>query len=101
MKYTLLLAACMFIAACASTETTITGAPRAVAAAGGSGNTYYCWKEKLDTEGGNLVCNWEANAADACNSTGVMSIAKSRIAKGPDNTRRCENGQWLVVVTMK
>lgn len=101
MKTTLLLAASLLLGACASTETSITGTPRAVAAGGANGNTYYCWKEKLDTEGGNLVCNWEATAADACNSTGVMSIAKSSIAKGPDNTRRCENGQWLVVVTTK
>jgi len=100
MKTTLLLAASLLLAACASTETSITGTPRAVASAG-SGNAYYCWKEKLDTEGGNLVCNWERTASDACTSTGVMSIAKSSVAKGPDNTRRCENGQWLVVVTMK
>ena len=99
MKTTLALAAALVLAACATPNASLNGAPLAVA--GGSGGTYYCWKDRLDTEGGNLVCNWEASAADACRSTGVVSIAKSNVAKGPENTRRCENGQWLVVVTTK
>ena len=99
MKTTLLIAASLLLAACASVDTSITGAPRAVA--GGSAHTYYCWKEKLDTQGGDLVCNWEASAAEACRSTSLMTIARSNVANGPDNTRRCENGEWLVVVTTK
>jgi hypothetical protein len=96
MKTTLALAALFLIAACAAPNV---GTPRAVA--GASGSTYYCWKERLDTFGGDLTCNWEANAADACESTGVVSISKGKVSRGPDNARRCENGQWLVVVTTK
>lgn len=100
MKKTLALAASLLLAAaCASPGASVDTTPRAVA--GGSGGTYYCWKGRLADEGGNLVCNWEASAADACRSTGVVSIARSNVAKGPDNTRRCENGEWLVVVTTK
>lgn len=99
MKTTLaLVASALVLAACASPQAALDGSPRAVAA--GSG-TYYCWKNRLDESGGNLTCNWEASANDACRSTGIMSIAKSSVAKGPDNTRRCENGEWLVVVTTK
>lgn len=99
MKTTLaLLAASILLAACATPEASVTGTSRA--AAPGSG-THYCWKERLDTEGGNLVCNWEASATDACASNAVVSIAKSSVTRGPENARRCENGQWLVVVTTK
>lgn len=102
MKTTLaLLAACILLAACAAPQASLTGTPRALAASGPASGTYYCWKERLDTEGGNLVCNWAASATDACTSTGVASIAKSSVSRGPDNARRCENGQWLVVVTTK
>jgi hypothetical protein len=99
MKTTLALAASgLFLAACASPQAALDGSPRT--AAPGQG-TYYCWKDRLSTEGDNLVCNWEATAADACRSSGVVTIARSRVVKGPDNTRRCENGEWLVVVTTK
>lgn len=100
MKTTLALLAAILLAACATPQASLTGTPRAAAAAAGSG-TYYCWKERLDTEGANLVCNWEASPTDACTSGGVVSIAKSSVARGPETTRRCENGQWLVVVTTK
>jgi hypothetical protein len=99
MKNTLLAAAALLLSACASVDTSLNGAPR-MAAAGSSG-TYYCWKERLATEGGNLVCNWEASATDACRSNGVVSIAKDNVASGPANSRRCENGQWLVTVSTK
>jgi hypothetical protein len=100
MKPTLALAASfLLLASCATLETSVTAAPRSLAAA--SGSTYYCWKDRLATEGDNLVCNWEASASDACLSTGVVSIANHNVARGPENTRRCENGQWLVVVTTK
>ena len=98
MKNTLVLAASLFAAACAAPDVSVNTAPRAIA---GGSNTYYCWKERLATEGGNLVCNWEANVADACLSNGITSIAKSSVSRGPDNTRRCENGQWLVTVTTR
>ena len=102
MKMTLALAAysLAFLVGCAAPSAAINGGtPRAVA--GGAGSSYYCWKDRLDTEGGNLVCNWEPSAAAACESTGVVSIAKGNVTRGPENTRRCENGQWLVMVTTK
>lgn len=98
MKHTLPLAAAAFLlAACASTGGP-TPSPRAAA---GTGGTYYCWKDRLATEGDNLVCNWEGSVAAACTSTGIVSIARSDVARGPDNARRCENGQWLVMLTTK
>ena len=98
MKTTLaLLAASLLLAACATPEASLTGASRA---ATGSG-THYCWKERLDADGASLVCNWEASPADACASNAVVSIAKASVTRGPENARRCENGQWLVVVTTK
>src|SRR5512132_885567 len=85
MKKTLALAASfLLLASCASVETSVTGTPRSVAAASG---TYYCWKERLATEGDNLVCNWEASASAACRSTGVVSISKRNVSRGPENSR--------------
>ena len=99
MKTTLaLVASALLLAACAAPQAALNDSPRAVA---GGGGTYYCWKGRLDDTGANLVCNWESSAADACRSTGVVTIAKSNVSKGPDNTRRCENGEWLVMVTTK
>jgi hypothetical protein len=98
MKTTLILAASLVVAGCAAPGVSLNTTPRAIA---GAGNTYYCWKERLSTDGGNLVCNWEASVADACRSNGINSIAKSSVAHGPDNTRRCENGQWLVMLTTR
>jgi hypothetical protein len=94
-----LVSAPFLLAACASPQAALEGASPAASAPGQG--TYYCWKDRLSVEGDNLVCNWESSAADACRSNGVVSIPRSSVAKGPDNTRRCENGEWLVVVTTK
>jgi hypothetical protein len=66
-----------------------------------AGNTQYCWKEKLATQGDNLVCNWGASVADACNSTHSSTLSRASVVSGPTNAKRCENGQWLVQVTTR
>ena len=71
--------------------------PTASAASG----TYYCWKNRLNDDGANLVCNWERSVADACESTAVVSLAKSSVSGTPQSSRHCENGQWLVSVTSR
>ena len=99
MKTPFVLVGATLLAACASTpQVALNGSTKASAPGQG---TYYCWKNRLDESGASLVCNWESNAAEACRSDGVVSIAKSNVTKGPDNTRRCENGEWLVVVTTR
>jgi len=37
----------------------------------------------------------------ACRSDGVVSLSRAAIASGPADSRRCENGQWLVSATTK
>ncbi len=73
----------------------------AAAANGGGSGTYYCWKERLATEGDSLVCNWEKSISDACRSTYSTPLGKGSVASGPEGSSRCENGQWLVKVTTK
>ena len=99
MKTTLALAAALLLSACASVQKSPAAAPGMNASSGAS--TYYCWKDRLATEGDNLVCNWETNVTAACRSDGVVSLSKASIARGPVDARRCENGQWLVSATMK
>jgi hypothetical protein len=96
---TLAIAAALALAACASTEKAATNgnAPAAKAASG----TYYCWKEKLAAHGDALACNWETNAGDACHSLASTTLSRKSVASGPSDVRRCDNGQWLVKVTMK
>ena len=91
-KLTLAAAAAALAAGCAANP------PAASTAAAGKG-TYYCWKERLSTEGDSLVCNWQASATDACRSTSVTSIRRSTVAGEPRNATLCTNGQWLVAVT--
>ena len=96
MKKILTLAATLVLAACASTDRP---APSTnVAQARAASGTYYCWKDKLDTRGDALVCNWETTVNDACRSYNSVPLMKSAIASGPSEARRCENGQWLVMV---
>jgi len=96
MKRSPILAAALLLAACASTGRSPATAPTSAAA-----GTYYCWKDRLASEGDKLVCNWEASADAACRSDGVVSLSRAAIASGPADSRRCENGQWLVSVTTK
>jgi hypothetical protein len=73
-------------------------APSARAVASG---TQFCWKEKLATQGDDLVCNWQASVSEACNSTHTSVLARASIVSGPGPAKRCENGQWLVQVTTR
>lgn len=96
MKKTLLLAApFVFLAACAGTGN---GANVAAAPTGGA---QYCKKDRLATEGDNLVCTWSATISDACENTNLTMVKKSSVSSGPANAGRCHNGQWLVSVQTK
>ena len=96
MKKTLLLAAPIaLIAACASTPGG-SAAPQAAA-----GPALYCWQSKLVNEAEGHSCNWAATATDACRSTDFTLVRKGAIASGPSKGRRCENGEWLVMVTTR
>ena len=75
--------------------------PTTSAAAPTQAGTYYCWKDKLATNGDNLSCNWERERHVACETTYPVTISKSRVSAGPTDAGRCSNGQWLVMVTMR
>jgi hypothetical protein len=96
----LLLAAAILIlpAAGCATSNGGTAAPRAQAV---SANSQFCWKEKLDTQGDSLICNWQGSAYEACRSTNSSTLSRSALASGPTDAQRCANGQWLVQVTTK
>jgi hypothetical protein len=67
-----------------------------------AGGTYFCWKERLNTAGDALVCNWESSVGDACRAARLTTpLAKGSVATGPKDAGRCTNGQWLVQVTTK
>jgi hypothetical protein len=83
----------IFLASCASVEK--------VAANGSGPATYYCTKTRLQAQGENLVCNWEASARDACRSSNLASLEKSAVASGPNEASRCETGDWLIAVTTR
>lgn len=96
MKTMLGLAVIPFVlfAGCASVEKASNGAKAA------TGGSHYCWKNKLATEGDNLVCNWADSVADACRSTHSTSMSKGSVG-APKDAGRCANGEWLVQVTTK
>ena len=89
-----LAATCVALAAgCAATASAPT-----VAANGSAGKAaYYCWKDRLSTEGSSLVCNWERSVAEACRSNGTAAVARAATA-APQPAGMCNNGQWLVMV---
>ena len=97
MTKTLALATALALAACASTDKPASNA--SVAAA--SGQSMYCWQDKLTTQGDALVCNWESTAMAACDASYLTPLSKATVAKGPDKIRMCSNGQWLVQVTLR
>jgi hypothetical protein len=84
----------LLVPGCASVDKT-------AAANGGGSGTYYCWKDRLATDGDSLTCNWEKSKSDACRSTYNTPLGKGSVASGPEGSSRCENGQWLVKVTTK
>jgi uncharacterized protein YceK len=86
------------LSACATVETSVNGASSGQVA---SSDAMYCWKDRLQTSDSELYCNWASSAAEACKETKGSGIAKSAIASGPTDARRCDHGQWLVQVTKK
>ena len=98
MKKALLLAApILLLSACASTN----GGSAATRTAAAEGAALYCWQNKVVTEAGGLSCNWAKTASDACRSTDFTKVSQGAIASGPTKARRCENGEWLVMVTTR
>ena len=97
MKTMLALTATLVLAACATPDKPATVASTAQPVAG----KYFCWRERLVTEGDKLICNWDTNASDACNSMTRTPLDRRSIATGPQNVKRCDNGQWLVEVTTR
>ena len=93
----LALAGALALAACATANKPSATTPGASVQAG----TYYCWKDRLSTEGDNLVCNWDAQRQVACDTGYSVQINRSRVAVGPSDAGRCNNGQWLVMVTTR
>jgi hypothetical protein len=85
------------LGACATTESST-----AQNSAAASSSTKYCHKERLYVASNEMVCNWAASAGSACRDNLPSSrIAQSAVTSEPANARRCDNGQWLVQVTMK
>jgi len=97
MKIAVAAACLVALAGCAGMQPLLDPKPAPIAASG----TYYCWRDRLTDEGSSLGCNWERSADDACKSTAWVSLAKSNVSGMPRNSRRCENGQWLVTVTSR
>jgi len=85
------------LAGCSGMPSALNPQPDAITA----GGTYYCWQERLNERGANLVCNWQRVQRDACDSHDLSSIAKASAAGEPRKVHRCENGQWLVAVTTR
>jgi hypothetical protein len=98
MKTVLALAGALVLAGCAAAGKP---ASTASAAAVDKAGTYYCWKDKLATEGENLLCNWENDRRNACESSYSVPIKRSSVSVGPSDAGRCNNGQWLVMVTTR
>lgn len=97
MKNLLMVAAALAaLPACAATN----GASHGQSSSGAP--AMYCWETRLVVEGDTLSCNWAASPKEACRSTEFGAVRKAAVASGPENARRrCENGEWLVRVTMK
>ena len=92
---TLVVLTALALAACASVPHN--GTNGATAASG----SYYCWRDRLQTQGDQLVCNWDTDKRAACDATYVTGLPRSAVVSGPADVRRCDNGQWLIMVTMR
>jgi hypothetical protein len=98
MKIVLALAGALVLAGCAAAGKPAATASAAAAAPAG---TYYCWRDKLATQGDNLVCNWEKDRHVACEVSYSVTIKRGSVSTGPTDAGRCNNGQWLVMVTTR
>ncbi len=89
-------ASLLALAGCAGMQTK----PAAIASATSTAKsgTYYCWQDRLDDLGPDLICNWEHSLSDACSAKDLVSLPKANVADVRKKTHRCENGQWLVTV---
>jgi hypothetical protein len=86
------------LAGCATADGSGTSARAQPMAAG----SYYCWKDRLNTVGDALACNWQSSVGEACRATAFSTtLSKGSVAAGPEDAGRCANGQWLVQVTTK
>ena len=66
-----------------------------------SSGTYFCWRDRLHTQGDELMCNWESDKREACIATHASPMRRANVASGPTEAGRCENGQWLVQITTR
>lgn len=96
MSRILLAAPFLFLSACAATNG---GEPARMAAADGA--ALYCWERKVMEDGDGKLCNWAKTAKEACRSSDYTVVRNAAIASGPAKSRRCENGEWLVMVTTR
>ena len=87
----------IFLSACATVETSLNGG----SAQAPVSDAMYCWKDRLQTSGDELTCNWAASTSEACKETKSSVVTRSAIASAPSNAKRCDNGQWLVQVTRR
>ena len=88
-------AAMAILAGCAGVQTSTNGGS-ATAAAPATG--YYCAKERLNTVGDRLECNWQPTAEDACRFHNSSALQRSAMTGDPQPGGRCSTGQWLVMV---
>lgn len=98
MKNVLALAGALVLAGCAAGGKPAANPSTSTIATAG---TYYCWKDKLATEGENLTCNWEKERHVACDASYPVAIKRGNVSTGPSDAGRCNNGQWLVMVTTR
>jgi hypothetical protein len=89
------------LGACATTESN-TSQNSASTSASASSGAKFCHKERYYVTRNEMVCNWATSAADACRDNLPSSrIAQTAVTSEPTNASRCDNGQWLIQVTMK
>ncbi len=70
--------------------------------AGSANAERYCYRERLNTTGAEISCNWADSAAEACrDNTQTSRLAVSAMTEPPKKSIRCANGEWLVQVTLK
>jgi hypothetical protein len=61
-----------------------------------SASTYYCAKDRLNVNGGQLECNWQPTVDLACSLTKATVLERASLASDPQPAGRCSTGVWLV-----